>query len=678
MNVTISFISDRDVIANTSFTINERFDLHDERFGSIRTGSKCVVCDKTESNGCYGHHGRLYLGTDIFHPVFMDDISNAINEICHNCGYKVNKATIPNRRGGKCPSCKETLYVDYYIPLGQPNVARRRNAPNTILDPTQIKTILSQHKHRARKYIISCIAVPPTGIRPPEDVEWPSDLSRLYIRLVSLVKSLNKTDVYQRNVSTLYNSIVGYLKRDGVIAAMSGKYGIFRNLMLGKRLNRSIRLVIAGDPHLDIDEILIPKSITERVRISERVWNGNVNKMKEYARNGLLWYTSEDIPVEQDEIIIGKVFDRALQNGDMVVLNRQPSLSKMSLLAMRVKIGCVENNIFAFNPCITTAFNADFDGDEMNVYAGYGVEAAVELMELCHLNKNIYDPITRKIFIQPIQDVVSGVYMMTKCNTQVPMHTFYDCVMLTYTRRHTAHDTFALFSATLPPGLDMHDHVHIQDSMLQSGTITKDILCKIMVHILEVYGIDTCAKFIKEIQLVTLRWMYDKGLSVGLKDCVWDHDDMNEYKELVKHVKTDRDISSLQNWVLNKSLTKYVPDNSNNPLGVMLHSGAKGKDIGPSQMAISLGQQYVNGKKPMTRMKNTGPHDTGFVSSGYISGLNAKEYMSQATASLSGIIDIGVGVSAIGYTNRRVTKLMAGVEMQYNGSVSSDGQIIRL
>ncbi|KAG0201760.1 hypothetical protein BGX28_005535 [Mortierella sp. GBA30] len=316
-------------------------------------------------------------------------------------------------------------------------------------------------------------------------MEWPSDLSRLYVRLVDIVKSPSKTEAYQRNVSALYNSIVGYLKKDGVVAAISGKYGIFRNLMLGKRLNRSVRLVIAGDPNLDIDEILVPKSVTNRVRIPERVWNGNIVKMKEHARNGQLWYASEEVQVEDSEIIVGQVYDRVLCDGDWVTLNRQPSLSKTSLLAMRIKVGVVENNIFAFNPCITTAFNADFDGDEMNIYTG------------------------------------------------------------------------------------------------------------------------------------------------------------------------------------------------NNPLAVMLHSGAKGKDIGPSQMAISLGQQYVNGKIVRARMKNNFPHDTGFVSSGYVKGLTSKEYFSQASASLGGIIDIGVGVSAIGYTNRRVTKLMAGVEMGYNGGVSTDGQVVR-
>lgn len=676
MEITLSFISGNDIRTNTTFSINERFDLHDERFGSIRTGSKCVVCGKTESGGCYGHHGRLYLGTNIFHPIFLDEISKALNQICHHCGHSVNKADVSNKRGGKCSKCKETVFVDYFIPPSQPNAVRRRNAATVTMDPSQAKTILLRHKHNASKFVIDCVAVPPTGIRPPDDMEWPSDLSRLYVRLVDLVKSPSKTEVYQRNVSALYNSIVGYLKKDGVIAAISGKYGIFRNLMLGKRLNRSARLVIAGDPNLDLDEILVPKSVTDRIRIPERVWNGNIVKMKEYARNKQLWYDSEDIQVEEDEIIVGQVYDRVLCDGDWVMVNRQPSLSKTSLLGMRIKVGFVENNIFAFNPCITIAFNADFDGDEMNIYTGYGPEAVAELRELCHINHNIYDPLTRKIFVQPIQDAVSGMYMMTKNKMDVARDLFDDCAMLT-SRISTERNTYTLFSTVLPIGLNLTDNgVIIEDGVLMSGTVNKKVLNGLIVTILERYGSDTCAIFIKEVQLVALRWMRDKGFSIGLRDCVWNRDDLEEYAEKVAGI-TQQEISSLQSWTVEKSLNKYISNGSDNPLAVMLHSGAKGKDIGPSQMAVSLGQQYVNGKKARARVKNNSLYDTGFVSSGYVKGLNAKEYFSQASASLSGIIDIGVGVSAIGYTNRRVTKLMAGVEMGYNGCVSTDGQIVR-
>lgn len=679
MDVTLSFLSNFNVVANTTFSVNERFDLFDERFGSVSAGSKCVVCGKSESDGCYGHHGRLYLGTDIFHPIFLDELCKAINDMCHNCGHIVDKTKVYNKRGGKCVKCKETVHVDYIISPSQPNEMKRRNAPTKTLGPTRVKTILLMHKHKAVRYIIDCIPIPPVGIRPPEDMEWPSELSRLYVRLVNLIKSPTRGDTYQRNVSAIYNSVVGYIKKDGVIAAISGKSGIFRNLMLGKRLNRSVRLVIAGDPNLDIDELLVPKSIAERVRISEKVWNGNVDEMKKCARMGHLWYSSKDMQVEDDEVIVGETYDRALRDGDLVMLNRQPSLSKMSLLAMRLRIGLEETNIFAFNPAITTAFNADFDGDEMNIYTGYGPEAIVELMILCHVNQNIYDPLTRKLFIQPIQDVISGIYMMTKNNGYVPRDLFDDCAMLVQQfHQQPNRTTYTLFSTTLPFDLEYSDNgIVVQDGILVSGTINKGTLKGLMVHILEEYGTDYCATFIKEIQLVVLRWMRDKGFSVGLRDCVWHKEDVDEYHRLSTSIETERDISSLQEWVLQKSSSKYISLDSDNPLAIMLHSGAKGKTIGPSQMAISLGQQYVNGKKPQTRMKHNSPQDSGFVSSGYVQGLTSKEYFSQASASLSGIIDIGVGVSALGYTNRRVTKLMAGTQLGYNGNISSDGQIIR-
>lgn len=679
MEVTLSFLSNSSVVKNTTFSVNERFDLFDERFGSIRTGSKCVVCGKSEDDGCYGHHGRLYLGTNIFHPIFLDELCKVINGMCHNCGCVIDRTKVYNKRGGKCSQCGENINVDYFIPLSQPSEMKRRNAMSKTLDPTQIKAILTKHRNKAVKYIIDCVAVPPVGIRPPEDMEWPSDLSRLYVRLVDLVKSPNRKDTYQRNVSTLYNSIVGYLKKDGVIAAVSGKSGIFRNLMLGKRLNRSMRLVIAGDPNLDIDEVLVPRSIAERVRVPERVWNGNIDEMKKCARNGNLWYASKDLQVDDDEVIVGEVYDRSLRNGDMVTFNRQPSLSKTSLLAMRLRLGLEETNIFAFNPCVTTAFNADFDGDEMNVYAGYGPEASAELLLLCHINLNIYDPLTKKLFVQPIQDVVSGAYLMTRENGEVPKDLFYDCAMLTLGYfAQMAHTTCALFSTTFPPDLEYrNDGVVVQEGMLLSGTVNKKVLQGLVVHILEEYGTDRCATFIKEVQLVVLRWMRDKGFSVALRDCVWKRKDVDAYRNLSANVKTDDDVLSLQEWVLHKSSNEYVTLEGDNPLATMLHSGAKGKTIGPSQMAISLGQQYVNGKKPRTRMKHNIPQDTGFVASGYVCGLTPKEYFSQAGASLCGIIDIGVGVSAIGYTNRRVTKLMAGTEMGYNGNISTDGQIVR-
>ena len=681
MFIQLSFIPDSGIIPSTSFPVNGRFDLGDERFGSTRTGSKCVICKKSETGGCYGHHGHLSLGTKIFHPMFLFEIARALNSICHHCGASTKLSTkkkTSGKRGGKCVECRGTIFIDYYIPPSQPTVARRRNAPSIIVTPEKAKFVLDKYKAKEAEYIIGYISVPPTGIRPVDDAEWPTELSRLYIRLIDTVKSSTRSEAYQRIVSNLYNSIVGYLKKDGVIAALSGKQGIFRSLMLGKRLNRSIRLVITGDPNLDIDEILVSRSIAERVRVPEKVWNGNFLRMKQLARDGKLWYPSEEVQVDESDVLVGKEYDRALGNGDIVTFNRQPSLTKMSLLAMKLKLSEKDTNVFAFNPCITTTFNADFDGDEMNVYGGYGLEAAAELRTFCYITENIRDPLNGKIFIKPIQDVVSGIYMMTKENVPVPRNLFYDCCMLISKQPLHGFNTHTLFSTVLPDTMNLVvDKMEIQNGQLVRGTINDKMIYRIMSYILDYHGTSECAKFLKEIQLLALRWMRDKAFSMSLGDCLWDQDDIETYKKMVEGIETDREISMVQSWVLETSMSKYVSEKSNNPLAIMYHSGAKGKEMGPSQMAVSVGQQYIGDEKVRSRMNQYSPHDNGFISSSYTHGLDPKEYFSQAVTSLNGIIDIGVGVSAIGYTNRRVSKLMAGVEMGYNGVVSTGDQVVR-
>lgn len=696
MNIT--FLSDQDIKNCSSFNVNERFDLYDERFGSIKTNTKCTVCKKTESGGCYGHYGCLYLGVDLFHPVFYEEIAKAVNSVCNNCFLPFDSAVIKNVRSGiKCSNCENTIFTDYNIFPTQSYIIKRRYG-NASFTPTECKFILSNHP--AKKYIISYIIIPPTGIRPPEDVEWPSDISRLYIKIVDAVRLSNGSAKNLKKINELYNSIVGYFRKDGVIKALSGKQGIFRTLMLGKRLNRSSRLVIIGDPYLNIDEILVPYDVTLRLRISERVWTGNISLMKKYARENKLWWESEDIPALEDHVIVGKVYDRVLVNGDLVMFNRQPSLSKFSILAFKIKTfpGCTQN-VFAFNPAVIASFNADFDGDEMNVYAGYGLEAKAELMELCYVTKNIYDPISKKVFVSPIQDIITGTFMMTTHVQLVDEKLYYQCITLVEKTRECkegsstlSYSTLDIISLAIPENVTYRSkdgkinilpggvlHINTNKDNTYCVPITKDFLCKdIILYIGMNFGQDTLAKFIKNIQLVVIEWLNHVGFTLSLKNCVWSKEDTSVYDSMLPFVKTDYDVTQLQNWVLRKSIHEYHTNKSTNPLSIMLRSGSKGKDIGAVQMAVSLGQQYINGNiRPCINPASKLLIDNGFVKSSYVQGISPKEYFSQATTSLSGIIDIGTNVSSIGYANRRVSKLTADVVQNYNKVVSTGKQVIQ-
>lgn len=655
----LSFLSDEDVQKCASFSVNERFDLHDERFGSIKSTSKCTTCGKTETTGCYGHYGSLYLGVELFHPMYLQEIINAINTLCQNCGSKHDSTGIL-KGGTRCKICNKITYTDYTITALQSFSMRRKHGIQT-LSPSKCKDILRDHP--VHVYIISHIIVPPTGIRPPEDVEWPSDISRIYTRLVDTVKNTPSSANKFRRINQLYNSIVGYTRKDGVIKALSGKRGIFRTLMLGKRLNRSARLVIIGDPQLDIDQILVPYVVASGVRVSERVWHGNVDRMKQHALSDELWWHSEDTPALPDHVIIGKVYDRVLRDDDLVMLNRQPSLTKHSLLAFRVKTGRhLIDNVFAINPSVTPSFNADFDGDEMNIYAGYGPEARAELMGFCSVLDNIYDPLTNRVYIHPIQDVISAVYMMTQHSKNVTMEMFQRCCMIVH-KYHISPEnpsTLDLISLAFPVGLPNYtsNKISIENGRLQMNSIVdKSVLCQTLILFIgKTVGNGPLGLFIRDIQKIAIHWLDSHGMTLQISNCVWEKQDILDYRN-----------SPSMEWALEKTINKYHHPTSLNPLSIMLRSGAKGKDIGATQMAVCIGDQHIGqGTK------------VGFIGSSYLQGMNPREYFYQASAAISGVVDIGTSVSAIGYANRRVSKLTADVTLGYNGVIGTKTQIVQL
>lgn len=277
--IQLSFMCDDQVKCCCSFSVNERFDVHDERFGSTRSGAKCTTCGKTEKDGCYGHYGSLYLGCQILHPMFLKNLAEAVNKVCQNCGTKIviERTVFSAKRGGKCRTCGKTTYIDYYVPVATPWMMIRVNNRSQSLSTSRIKEVLTISKSMENKYVISYVVIPPVGIRPSEETEWPTDMARYYSRLVNAVKSGHQ---HSQAMTVLYNNIVGYLRKGGITKAISGKSGIFRSLMLGKRINRSMRMVIVGDPHLAIDQVMVSSHITDRIRIGEMVWDGNLDKMR--------------------------------------------------------------------------------------------------------------------------------------------------------------------------------------------------------------------------------------------------------------------------------------------------------------------------------------------------------------------------------------------------------------
>jgi len=207
---------------------------------------------------------------------------------------------------------------------------------------------------------------------------------------------------------------------------LKGKEGRIRNNLMGKRVDFSARSVITPDPNIELDELGVPIKIAVNLTFPEKVNNFNIEKLSELVLNGpdkwpgvksVIKKNNNKISIndnnKQDiELEQGDTVNRHLSDGDYVLFNRQPSLHKMSMMAHRVRV--LRGNTFRLNVSVTPPYNADFDGDEMNMHVPQSIQALSELINIASVNKQIISPRENKPIITIVQDTLIGIYKLTQ------------------------------------------------------------------------------------------------------------------------------------------------------------------------------------------------------------------------------------------------------------------------
>ena len=205
---------------------------------------------------------------------------------------------------------------------------------------------------------------------------------------------------------------------------LKGKEGRIRNNLMGKRVDFSARSVITPDPNIDLDELGVPIRIALNLTYPDKVNFFNKTKLMELISNGpdkwpgakSIVKINSKITINNNnkndiELEIGDIVNRHLNDGDYVLFNRQPSLHKMSMMAHRIKV--LRGNTFRLNVSVTPPYNADFDGDEMNMHVPQSVQAVAELINIASVNKQIISPRENKPIITIVQDTLLGIYKLT-------------------------------------------------------------------------------------------------------------------------------------------------------------------------------------------------------------------------------------------------------------------------
>ncbi len=566
--------------------------------------------------------------------------------------------------------------------------------------------------------ICSVLAVPPPQVRPSviqdNNQRSEDDLTHKLVDIINtnniLQDKINNnaaknivdeyTNVLQYHIATLVdNQIPGVApsaQRSGrplksIQQRLGSKEGRIRYNIQGKRVEFSARSVITPDPNISVGEIGVPMKIAMNLSVPERVTQFNREQLYKYVQNGAMKFPGAKTIVRQDgrmislrhvntkEIVLhyGDVVNRHLMDGDMILFNRQPTLHRMSMMGHKVKV--LPFNTFRLNVSVTSPYNADFDGDEMNAHIPQSIEAATELAEIAAVPHQIVTPRHAKPVIGIVQDTLVGSWRITRPKVEFTRREFMNMAMwnrrfegivplpLRDGKRYTGQQ---VIGQLLPPiNLEMGNsfykdaqtadekkanYVVIKEGQIQQGILDKDIFSKpskgIVHTIFKDYGSEDTVNFIDSMQNTIEQFLVYNGFSVGISDLVADEATRKEMDKVIKARKSEIENILLQLHLdlfdnntgktnqqefedkvyteLNKAteLSGKIGLGSlaeENRLIAMVRAGSKGSTINIAQMMACVGQQAPEGRRiPYGFSDRTLPHykkyDDGAEARGFV------------------------------------------------------------
>jgi DNA-directed RNA polymerase subunit A' len=304
--------------------------------------------------------------------------------------------------------------------------------------------------------VLQVLPVPPVYVRPSITLESgirsEDDLTHKLVDIIRINQRLKEnmdagaptliiqdlSELLQYHVTTYFNNEASGIPparhRSGralktLSQRLKGKEGRFRSNLSGKRVDFSARTVVSPDPNLDINEVGVPLEIAMRLSVPEKVTEWNFEEMKQFVKNGPERYPGALYIIRPDgkrirlEFVIdrekiaeaietGFIVERHLKNGDICIFNRQPSLHRMSIMAHFARV--LPYKTFRLHLCVCPPYNADFDGDEMNLHVPQSEEARTEALLLMQVQDQILSPRFGGPIIGAIRDFITAAYLFTK------------------------------------------------------------------------------------------------------------------------------------------------------------------------------------------------------------------------------------------------------------------------
>ena len=468
---------------------------------------------------------------------------------------------------------------------------------------------------RPEWFLVSVLPVPPPHVRPSVERDGMTSADDLTHQLTNIVKTneklkdcIRKGDaphivadfeaLLQARVTSFFDnsrtdSAVETQRNGRALKTLRqrivGKEGRLRGNLMGKRVDFSARTVITADPNLSIDQVGVPRSVALRLTVPTMVTPYNIHEMRELVARGPLTHPGAMYIIRSDgsrvdlryvtdlkdyPLEYGWTVERHLRDDDIVLFNRQPSLHKMSIMGHRAKV--LDWSTFRLNLSVTTPYNADFDGDEMNLHVPQSITARADAQELMMVPRNIVTPQTNRNVMGIVQDALLGVTRMTKRDVFVEKDVFMNTLMWITKSEPKFEGTMPvpailkprplwtgkqLFTMICPkvnyegksknhnevdnkiadPFNYIDSEVIIHDGTLMSGIVDKNIVGTSGGSIVHVcwnqLGWMETREFMNHVQTVVNYWMVNTSYSVSISDTVADAKTINNIQDTINEAR---------------------------------------------------------------------------------------------------------------------------------------------
>lgn len=596
-----------------------------------------------------------------------------------------------------------------------------------------------------RNMILRGVLVPPVIARPPVSGAgsmYHDQLTHIYIAIVKEAEAAGKglvTELYETVRQMIFNpdkKKMGMRDYMSVVERFQGKYALLRGLLMGKRNDYCGRTVAGPDTTLRFGEISVPDSWASSLLKHIKVTHFNIQELRRLLKKGEITYITPAgtnlkrfyDPKSNYQLKVGDTVDRWLQDGDRLVVNRQPTLHRQSMMgytARRVKRKTIGSHL-----SYTSPMNCDYDGDENNAWSPRDFEVEAETEVLLNVKNNIMSSEQNRPIMGMVMNSITGSYLLTDDRTFVRDNLFRELMNMIshkeplrtlYSRlsKYGVHPRSgkAVFSALLPEDFFYeHKGVLILEGVLVSGRLRKAHVGashrSIIQELYKRYGPERTSIFFTDCPWVINKWIMERGFSVGILDMInleidpvtgeeYDKNKRVLEKELAKVYvklealgdKLDDPIEEMyrQNKIKNlvntaegvgKKLASEVLSGDNS-IGIMTDKGAgtKGAVANIGQMMGSVGQQYYRGERlkatltggrrllPAFDLDDMNPEAHAFIPQSFYEGISPEGLFFLQAGGREGVLDTSLKTSESGAIQHKMIKALENVVIGYDGSI---------